>query len=261
MNTYLTPAWKLFYLQVVAHIGLVYYIFTATAQEWMITIPIYVFVSWFGLVVFYHRYLAHKSWPINKFTYYLGCIAGSYAGIGSPLEWTAIHRAHHRFVDTDRDPHGPGHLGFWRVQFLGMFASTANMMTYASFCADLIRSKFHKHLTKNYYRYHCAIILALAIIDFRLLLAAYLAPVAMCWQFGSFVNSANHTWGYKNSNTRHNARNFWLTALIFYGEGWHDNHHSWPTDYTTKRNWWEFDISAVLIKLIRSRKDERFVPF
>jgi len=251
MNKYLTSAWKLFYLQLAAHIGLVFYIFTANWQDWLVSISIYCFVACFGLVVTYHRQLGHKSWPTSKFTYYFGCITGALAGIGSPLEWTAVHRAHHRFVDTPKDPHGPEYLGFWRVQLLGMFAARQNN-DIASFVVDMFRSKFHKHVARHYYRYHLALAVVLLSINVHLALMVYFVPAALCWQFGSLVNTVNHIWGYKNTvNDKHHATNNFLTGFLFFGDGWHANHHDNPTSYTTHVKWWEFDLSGIVIKLIR----------
>ena len=53
----------------------------------------------------YHRYFAHRSYsakPVVKFLYLL---FGSAAFQGSALQWSADHRRHHRFVDTEKDPH------------------------------------------------------------------------------------------------------------------------------------------------------------
>ena len=40
-----------------------------------------------------------------------------------------------------------------------------------------------------------------------------------------FVNSAAHTWGYRNYPTNDNSTNLWWVALLSFGEGWHNNHH------------------------------------
>jgi len=43
------------------------------------------------------------------------------------------------------------------------------------------------------------------------------------------VNSATHAWGERPFDTTDNSRNNkWVAALTF-GEGWHNNHHAYPT--------------------------------
>jgi stearoyl-CoA desaturase (delta-9 desaturase) len=56
-----------------------------------------------------------------------------------------------------------------------------------------------------------------------------------------FVNSAAHTWGYRNFETRDGSRNNWWVAAISFGEGWHNNHHAQPRSAAHGMRCWEFD--------------------
>jgi stearoyl-CoA desaturase (delta-9 desaturase) len=46
-----------------------------------------------------------------------------------PRQWVAVHRKHHAFTDTPRDPHSPVVLGYARVQF-------ANALLYKKVARD-----------------------------------------------------------------------------------------------------------------------------
>ena len=46
------------------------------------------------------------------------------------------------------------------------------------------------------------------------------------------------------------AQVFWL-ALPSFGESWHHNHHAFPRSAAHGLRWYEFDISAGLIRLMR----------
>ena len=68
-------------------------------------------------------------------------------------------------------------------------------------------------------------------------------------------NWIDHTslFGRKVSNdSTDQSHNVWWWALLTFGEGWHNNHHRSPKDYTFKKQWWEFDMSGLIIKLIKT---------
>ena len=46
------------------------------------------------------------------------------------------------------------------------------------------------------------------------------------------------------------SRNLWWMALLFWGEGWHNNHHARPREWNFRMKWWEFDIGAQVIRAI-----------
>src|ERR1700719_2302050 len=60
-----------------------------------------------GVTVGYHRFISHRSFSCFKPIEYFFVLAGYLAFEGSPIWWATIHRAHHRFADTEFDPHSP----------------------------------------------------------------------------------------------------------------------------------------------------------
>jgi fatty-acid desaturase len=66
------------------------------------------------------------------------------------------------------------------------------------------------------------------------------------------VNSATHMFGARRFNTRDDSRNSWWVALISFGEGWHNNHHAYPTSARHGLAWYEFDPSWLLIKMLKA---------
>ena len=49
------------------------------------------------------------------------------------------------------------------------------------------------------------------------------------YQVTWLVNSATHTWGERPFDTDDNSRNNKWVALLTFGEGWHNNHHAYPS--------------------------------
>lgn len=63
------------------------------------------------------------------------------------------------------------------------------------------------------------------------------------------LNSLNHTFGTRRYQCRDNSRNLGWLALITMGEGWHNNHHAYPSSARFGHAWWELDFGYFLIRL------------
>ena len=74
------------------------------------------------------------------------------------------------------------------------------------------------------------------------------------WHTTWLVNSACHLWGKRNYNTKDTSTNNWLVAFLTFGEGWHQNHHSFPFSSRHGLKWFEFDINYTLILLLNKLK-------
>lgn len=61
------------------------------------------------------------------------------------------------------------------------------------------------------------------------------------------VNSAAHMFGYRSHQTADNSTNCWWVALLTFGEGWHNNHHNFPSSARQGFKPWEIDISWLLL--------------
>ena len=64
-----------------------------------------------------------------------------------------------------------------------------------------------------------------------------------------FVNSAAHTWGYRNYESADAARNILPWGILIGGEELHNNHHAFPSSAKLSSKWWEFDIGWMYIRL------------
>ena len=80
------------------------------------------------------------------------------------------------------------------------------------------------------------------------------------------VNSATHVWGYRTHKTRDDSTNLWWVALLTYGEGWHNNHHAYQTSAAQGMQWWELDMTYMVIRsmeligIFHSVKRPKVVP-
>ena len=205
-----------------------------------------------GINVGYHRLLAHRSFESpNWLRHCLGFI-GAMTGAGSPLFWVSMHRIHHRYSDTNSDPHN-SRRGFLFSHIIHLLIESEHELDgdyLKKYVPDLLADPFLVKLNKYW------IVLALGTIPLLYLAGglgfvfwgAFLR-VAITWHFMWFVNSASHMWGYRNYNTKDTAVNCWWVGLLAAGEGWHNNHHAYPSSAAHGHKWWELDQSYGIIRL------------
>ena len=78
---------------------------------------IYWVVAAIGITYGYHRYFAHgdyKTSPLNEIVMlYFGLLCGG----RSALTWAGVHRIHHAYADTDKDPHSPKNHPWYVILF------------------------------------------------------------------------------------------------------------------------------------------------
>jgi stearoyl-CoA desaturase (delta-9 desaturase) len=221
------------------------------------------FVRMFGITAGYHRYFSHRAFKTSRvFQFVLACLGASAAQQG-PLWWAAHHRNHHKHPDTINDIHSPVLQGFW-WSHVGWLLCPKYGATDLNAVPDLVKYRELRFIN----RFHVISPVVLAISLF--LFGAWLARLApslgtsgfqvLVWGFvistvllyhGTFtVNSLAHQFGSRRFGTKDNSRNNLFVALITLGEGWHNNHHSYPSSERQGFNWWEIDISHGILKML-----------
>ena len=232
--------------QIMAHLAIVPLVIYGEPIHYILSLLVYFFTGCFGMTMTYHRGLAHKSWKMPKWFSYFGTLCGFYGLTGSSIAWVAIHRQHHKYSDTDKDPHSPKHKGFLRAQFLSMFEPV-----HIKYVVDLLKSDFHKSLHSYYFLIHAAIMVFWGWIDPMLLVSCYLVPAAILWNAGSGINTIGHMFGYKSHETNDDSMNNIFLGYFMWGEGWHNNHHFKPNKSQFNEKWWEIDVGGWFIKRLQ----------
>jgi len=219
----------------------------------------------FAITGFYHRYFSHKSFKTSRFMQFLFGVAGCAAVQRGPLWWAAHHRTHHQHSDGERDVHSPVRRGFW-WSHVGWFTCDAHFATNKERVRDL--SKFPELRFLDRFDILIPVALATALFAGGALLARHApglgtnGPQLLIWGFfistallfhaTAAINSLAHVFGRRRFAVADNSRNnFWL-ALLTLGEGWHNNHHRWPTSVRQGFLWWEIDLTYYGLRLMKS---------
>jgi stearoyl-CoA desaturase (delta-9 desaturase) len=222
-------------------------------QWWLIGLFCYFITGCLGITLTFHRYLSHKSFKMPKWVEYVFTFFGCVGGTGSSIGWVAIHRQHHKHSDDEHDPHSPKYQG-WKVLFPN-YITNGNKFT----VRDLIVNRYHFFLHSYYFLILIGWALLLTLLFGSAGFVFLFAMPIVCQVWSSVLsNYINHSnWfpgGYKNFIIKDDSVNNPLVAFMTWGEGWHNNHHYNTRSYTFKKKWWEFDITAFIIDLIRTDK-------
>lgn len=236
----------LFIFQIITHLSLIPMILYGSWYHWGIAFFVYFLTGSIGMSGTYHRLLSHKSYKAPKWWEYFGTILATIGGTGSSIAWCAVHREHHRYTDTDKDPHCPHHKGFFRVQFLSMFHAVN-----IRYVPDLLRSSFHFNMHKFYWLVHLLYVGILYVLDPFSIIYAYLIPSFILWHAGSSINTFSHLFGWQDYVTKDTSTNHPILGILMWGEGWHNNHHAFPGDYKFGKKWWQIDVTKYIIERIR----------
>jgi len=206
-----------------------------------------------GIVVTFHRYLTHRSFETNKILIKIFSVLGCFALTGSPIAWVSIHINHHLKSDKPGDPHSPLHKGIkiFSLDYVNEIDKSTKWRM-----KDIISDKFQQFL----HRYYFLIILVYDIIlfligGFFLLIFFHWAPAVVTALMSNVVNYVGHKPSWIGGSRRYNlldqSANNWIWAIPSWGESWHNNHHRHPKNYSLGEKWWEIDISAMIIRIIK----------
>jgi stearoyl-CoA desaturase (delta-9 desaturase) len=237
------------------HIGAVVALFNFTWPAFFAFLVLYYVSLSFGIGMGYHRLLTHQGYVPPKWVEYFLAICGTLALEGGPLSWVTTHRIHHRYSDLDGDPHSPND-GKWWSHLLWMTVGNATNCTpeeYRKYSPDLMRDRFLVTLSKYFWVPVVVVSLALlALGGLPWLLWGTFFRVTVGWHATWLVNSGTHLWGPRRFETTDMSRNNRLISILTFGEGWHNNHHAFPTSARHGLAWHELDISWLGIRTLKA---------
>lgn len=212
-------------------------------EPWMII------VSFFGMYIFgfmsessLHRFFTHKSYETSNFKEKILVFFAFITGQGPTLSWVTVHRTHHAFEETHKDPHSPFHIPWWKIYLALLPNKYKNNLI-----LDLLKHRFVNYfvLENKYYLYMWALVwIASYLINFQLFF--FIVAGSAVWYIGTcIVNIVAHSQGQKKFTESVAYNNKMVNFLT--GVGNHNNHHKFPKNLTYKVDN-ELDIYAFAIR-------------
>ncbi len=225
------------------------------------------YLSLFGQTFYYHRYGAHQMFTMNKFwekTFYIFCWVTQGSSYLNPRAYAILHRMHHAYSDTEKDPHSPV---FFKDLF-GMMWHTKKIY-YGILSGEF---KHEERFDKNYPEWKAVDKIAdswFSRIGFGVLYTLFyihfVPSGGMYWMLylllpfhylmspvhGAIVNWCGHKYGYRNyDEEKDDSRNTLIFDFLMLGELFQNNHHHYGARLNFANKWWEFDpvypVSKVL---------------
>ncbi len=205
-----------------------------------------------GVGLGYHRLLTHKSFKAPKWLEYILTIFGTMSLQNEPHKWVATHRIHHAFTETEKDPHST-RPGFWWAQIGWIFKGTAqdhDEATLKKYVPDLLKDEGQVLIARFFYvPIILSAIIFFAIGGWGMVLWGVVVRTIFGWHTTWFVNSLAHLYGKRRFETTDDSTNNWFVAILTFGEGWHNNHHAFPTSARHGLAWYEFDMNWITIQI------------
>lgn len=234
------------------HLAAIPVIYTFSWQNLAVLLVGNWIVGSLGVGLGWHRLLTHRSFQAPKWLEYVLTILGTMSMQDPPDKWVATHRIHHRFVDTENDPHS-ARPGFWWSQIGWVVwgkAQDHDAATMQKYIPDLMNDRVHV-LISRFYLVPIAVsaVLLFAIGGWSMVVWGVAARVVLGWHTTWFVNSLAHLYGKRPHVTGDLSTNNWFVALLTFGEGWHNNHHAFPTSARHGLEWYQFDMNWITIRL------------
>lgn len=220
------------------------------------------FLSLFFQTFFLHRYSSHKMFKMSPFWekfFYLSTFLAQGASFLNPRAYAIMHRMHHAYSDTEKDPHSPH---FFK-DVIGMMIQTKNIyLNYVRFRVEpepAFRDNYPTWplIDKIGDLWITRLSFAVLYIAFYVYFAEYwwmflLLPVHFLMGpiHGAVVNWCGHKYGYSNYDNNDHSKNSLPFDFLMLGELFQNNHHKKPNNVNFALKWFEFDPSYPIIKLM-----------
>jgi stearoyl-CoA desaturase (delta-9 desaturase) len=211
------------------------------------------YCSLFSQTFFQHRYAAHGAFSMSKgwerFFFIVAYITQG-SSYMSPRAYAIMHRLHHAYTDTEKDPHSPS----FSKNIFSMMWRTRN------FYCEIVKNKMDvdPKFTKNLPEWDKFDRWANSGASRLLWVGIYLTFFILCgaspWLYllfpvivsmgafhGAVINWFAHKYGYKNYILKNTSENLFSIDILMLGESYHNNHHKYPSALNFGKRWHEID--------------------
>ncbi len=217
---------------------------------------IFLYLNGLSITGGYHRLWSHRTYEAHPALKVFYALWGAGALQNSILIWSSDHRRHHRHVDDDdMDPYSASR-GLWFSHMGWMLRHYKSNDPDFSNARDLERDPIvmwqHRHYVALTVFMNAVLpaLLGLCLGDvIGTVLLVGLLRLVVNHHVTFFINSLAHFWGRRPYTEENSARDNGFLAFLTYGEGYHNFHHIFQTDYRNGIRWYQWDPTKWMISL------------
>ena len=224
-----------------------------------------------GVEVGFHRLIAHRGLSAPAAVRLVLAALGSMTAQGPIVWWVTMHRRHHEDSDAAQDPHSPhriggratgGWRGFVHAHIGWMWSVHRQQSDSGRYVRDILRDPVLVFAQRSYFAWVAAGLLLPGLLGWWWLGGVQGAGRGVLWgglvrlflvhQAMWCVASVCHLFGsrpYRTPGDDRSRNNAWV-AIVTLGEGWHNNHHAFPSSARHGLEWWQVDVNYCLIRLL-----------
>ena len=176
-----------------------------------------------------------------------------------PRAYAALHRMHHAYSDTEKDPHSPHHTQnvftmMWKTKHIYNDVLNRKGNIEERFTKDVPEWDGVDKLGDTWFS---RIFWGTFYVLFYVFFADYwwlylLLPIhfLMGPVHGAIVNWSGHKWGYSNYDNNDKSKNSLAVDVLMGGELFQNNHHKHADSANFAKKWFEFDPTYPVIKVL-----------
>ncbi|XP_036427848.1 acyl-CoA desaturase [Colossoma macropomum] len=255
--------WRNVVLMSLLHLGAVYALFlipSASPLTLLWALLCFVF-SALGITAGAHRLWSHRSYKASLPLRVFLTFANSMAFQNDIYEWARDHRVHHKYSETDADPHNAvrgfffSHIGWLLVRKHPDVIEKGSKLELSDLKADKV-VMFQRRFYKPSVLLMCFVVPTVVpwLLWNESLWVGFFIPTLMRYALGLnatwLVNSAAHMWGNRPYDVNINPRENRFVTFSAIGEGYHNYHHTFPYDYSTSEYGWKLNLTTCFIDLM-----------
>ncbi|NBO28125.1 MAG: hypothetical protein EBV10_02630 [Synechococcaceae bacterium WB6_1A_059] len=208
-----------------------------------------------------HRLWAHKSYQTQRWKEYILQIFAVPLLYGTSITYAGIHRQHHAYSDTEKDPHVT--RPWWKVAF---YIRNKDYDIETRFVKDLLRDPLHIWTHRNYFKINFLLVI-LCLLVLGPVWTGYTLSFIVIHSFvgAATLNVLGHRpeYGKRPHNTNDQSSNNWFVQIISLNEGLHNQHHANPGAWSFMNKKTNVDLGAWIIYLFfmtpEQKKKAKFV--
>ncbi|XP_068626083.1 acyl-CoA Delta(11) desaturase-like [Battus philenor] len=256
-----------------------------TTATWSTVIFSYILLALaaIGITAGAHRLWTHRAYKAKMPLQIILMVMNTLAFQNTATDWVRDHRLHHRYSDTDADPHNAtrgffySHVGWLLVRKHEEVKRRGKFIDMSDIYANPVL-RFQRKYAIPFIGTVCFVLPTVIPMYFfgetfntawNIAVMRYVFNLHLSF----FVNSAAHLWGNKPYDRNIKPAQCLPISFISFGEGFHNYHHVFPWDYRTAElgnNWlnattlfinffakigWAYDLKTASDDMIKSRAE------